>query len=73
MRLKTMIPLYPCGKPFAQEGLIMNSEKLGPFFFNHQRDYDGITASNLNPMGVFSFLQSNRKFTFTFTCTPQQW
>ena len=29
-------------------------EKLGPIFFNHQWNYDEITASNLNPMGVFS-------------------
>ena len=31
-------------------------EELGPIFFNHQWDYDGITASNLNPVGFFKFL-----------------
>ena len=47
----------------------MNSEKLGPIFFNHQWKYDGITASNLNPVGVFSTLLSNRKFYHIYTVT----
>ena len=32
----------------------MKHEKSGPIFFNHQRNYDGITASNLNPGTVFN-------------------
>ena len=59
-----MSPLYPRGKPCSR-GTHNETEKnldLGPIFFNHQCDCDGITASNLNPVEVFSTLQSNRKF-----------
>ena len=45
------------------------SEKLGPFFFNHQYNHDTTMASNLNPVGVFSILQSNRKFSHIYTVT----
>ena len=47
----------------------MNSEKPGPIFFNHLWNYDGIMDSNLNPVGVFSILQSNRKFYHIYTAT----
>ena len=47
----------------------MNSEKLAPIFFNHQWSYDGITTSNLNPVGMFPILQSNRKFYHIYTIT----
>ena len=60
-----MSPLYPCGKPCSSGThieTVKNLEKPGPIFFNYHWSYDGITASNLNPMGVFSILQSNRKF-----------
>ena len=46
-----------------------NSQKLGPISFNHQWNYDGNTASNLNPVGVFSILQSNQKFYHIYTVT----
>ena len=36
---------------------------------NYQWNYDGITAPNLNPVGVFSILQSNRKFYYMYTVT----
>ena len=36
---------------------------------DHQRNYDGIIASNLNPMGVFSIFLSNRNFYHTYTVT----
>ena len=36
--------------------------KFGPIFFNHHWNYQKITDSNLHPVGVFSILQSNRKF-----------
>ena len=32
-------------------------------------NYDGITVSNLSPVGVFSVLQSNRKFDHIYTVT----
>ena len=63
LRPMTMSPLYPCSKACS------NREKLGPIFFNHQWNYDGITASNLNPVGVFSMLQPNRKFYHIYTVT----
>ena len=47
----------------------MNSEKASRIFCNHQWYYDGITASNLNPVGVFSILQSNRTFYHIYTIT----
>ena len=47
----------------------MKQRKTWPSFFNHQSNYDGITASNLIPMGVFSILQSNRKFYHIYTVT----
>ena len=37
--------------------------------FNQQLNYDGITASNLIPVGVFSILQSNRKLYHIYTVT----
>ena len=58
-RLKAMSPSFPCG----------NSEKPGPNFFNHQWNYDGTTASNLNPVGVFSILQLNQKFSPIYAVT----
>ena len=47
----------------------MNSKILGPIFFNHQWNYERITASNLYPVGVFSILQSSRKFYHIYTGT----
>ena len=47
----------------------MNSEKLGPIFFNHRWNYERIAASNLHPVEVFSILQSNRKFYLIYTLT----
>ena len=47
----------------------MRQSKLGPIVFNHQWNYDGVTASNLNPMGVLSILQSNRTFYHIYTLT----
>ena len=47
----------------------MKQRKRGPIFFNHQWNDDGITASNLNPVGVFSILQSNRKFYHFYAVT----
>ena len=41
----------------------------GPIFFSHQWNYDGITASNLNPVGLFSILQSNGNFYHIYTIT----
>ena len=47
----------------------MKQRKLGPISFNNQWNHDGITASNLNPVGVFTILQSNRKFYHIYTVT----
>ena len=47
----------------------MKQWKSGPIFFNHQWNYDGITASNLNLVGVFSIFQSNRKFYHIYNVT----
>ena len=47
----------------------MNSEKLGPIFFNHQWNHERIMASNLHPVDVFSILQSNRIFYHIYTLT----
>ena len=61
-RFMTMSPSYPSGKPCST-----GSEKVGPIFCNYQWNYDGITASNLNPVRVFSILQSNRNFYHIYT------
>ena len=43
----------------------MKQQKTWPYFFNHQWNYERITASNLNPVGVFSILQFfNHIYTF---------
>ena len=47
----------------------MKIEKASPGFCRHQWNYDVITVSNLNPVGVFSILQSNRKFYHIYTVT----
>ena len=47
----------------------MIKEKPGPIFSNYQWNYDGITASNLNPVGVLSILQLNLKFHHIYTVT----
>ena len=47
----------------------MKQRKTWPYLFNHQWNYDRIMASNLNPVGEFSFLQSNRKFYHIYTVT----
>ena len=67
----TMSPLYPCGKPCSRgtHNETVTNLKLGPILSNHQWNYDGITASNLNPVGVFSILQSNRIFYDIYTLT----
>ena len=67
-RFMTMSPLYPCDKPCSRRTQ-NDSEKSGPIFFNHQWNYDGIMALNLNPIGVFSILQSNRKFYHIYSVT----
>ena len=54
----TASPSFPCRK-VCSTGTIMN----------HQWNYDGITASNLNPEGMFSILQSNRHFYHIYTVT----
>ena len=59
-RLMTMSPLYPCSKPCSTGTHI--ETVTGSLFCNHQWNYDGITASNLNPVGGFSILQSNPTF-----------
>ena len=53
----TMSPLYPCGKPCSR-WTHNETVKNWPYFFNHQWNYDRITASNLNPVGVLPILQS---------------
>ena len=50
----TMSPLYPCGKPCSR-GTHHETVKTWPYF--------------LYPMGVFSILQSNRKFYHIYTLT----
>ena len=69
--MMTISPLYPCDKPCSRgtHNETINSEKLGSIFFNHQLNYDGITDSNLNPVGVLLILQSNRKFYHIYTVT----
>ena len=47
----------------------MKQWKTWPILFNHQWDYDEITALNLNPMGVFSILQLNQKFCHIYNVT----
>ena len=63
----TMSPLYPCGKPCSRGN--HNETVINLPLFNHQWNYDGIMALNLNPVGVFSILQSNRKFSHICTVT----
>ena len=66
-RLMTMSPLYPCRKPCSRG---THNETVKNFaFFSNQWNYDGLTASNLSPVGVFSILQSNRKFYHIYTVT----
>ena len=45
----------------------MKQRKTWLYFL--QRSIDEIMASNLNPVGVFSFLESNRKFYHIYTVT----
>ena len=47
----------------------LNIEKLGHIFCNYQWNFDGITVSNLIPVGMFSVLQSNRKFYHIYNVT----
>ena len=55
-----MSPLYPCGKPCSRGTHNETVKNLAlSSFFNHQWNYDGIMASNLSPVGVFSILLSN--------------
>ena len=65
----TMSPLYPSDKPCSTGTHDKTVKKVGPIFCNHQWNYDGITAPNRNPVGVFSILQSNRKFYHIYTIT----
>ena len=58
-----MRPLYPCGKPCSRETLNETVKRLALL------SYDGITASNLNPVEVISIIQSNRKFYHIYTIT----
>ena len=58
IRLMTMSLLYPCGKPCSTGTHNETVKKLTLF----SKVINGITASNLNPVGVFSVPQSNRKF-----------
>ena len=64
----TMSPLYPWGKPCSR-WTHNNSEKLDSIFFNHRWNYDGIMASNFNPLREFSILQSNEKFYHIYAIT----
>ena len=64
-----MSPLYPCGKPCSRGTHNETVKTLGPIFFNHQWNYERITASNLHPVGAFSILQSSRKFYHIHTLT----
>ena len=52
-RLMIMSPLYPLCKPCS----------------TGTHNYDGITVSNLNPVRVFSILQSYRKSYLIYTVT----
>ena len=54
----TMGPLYPRGKPCSRG--THNETVRKQDLFSSIINYDGTTASNLNLMGVFSILQSNR-------------
>ena len=65
----TMSPLYPSGKPCSRGTHNETLKNLALFFCNYQWNDDGITPSNLNPVGVFSILQSNRKFYHIYTVT----
>ena len=60
----TMSPLYPCGK-LCSRGTHNETVKNLALFSSIISD--GITASNLNPVGVFSILQSNKKFYNIYT------
>ena len=57
----TMSLLYPCGEPCSTGTHNTTVKKLAPF--------SGITASNLDPLEVFSILQSNLKFYHIYTVT----
>ena len=65
----TMSPLYSCGKPCSRGTNNETEKNLAHIFFSHQWNYDGITASNLSLVGVFSILQSNRKVYQIYTAT----
>ena len=61
-RLMAMSPLYPCGKPCSTGPHNQTVKNLAPF--------SAIMASNLNPVGALSILQSNwsnRKFYHIYT------
>ena len=66
----TMNPLYPCGKPCSggtHNETVKNLALLTSIV--NEWNYDGITALNHNPVGVFSVLYSNRKFYHIYTVT----
>ena len=62
----TMSPLYSCGKPCSKG---THTETMKNLALLSSVINDGITASNLNSMGVFSILQSNRKLYHIYTGT----
>ena len=62
------VPCIPAVN-LVQEGLIMKRWKTWPCFLQLSIRLNGTTASNLNPAGVFSILQSNRKFYHIYTVT----
>ena len=60
-----MSPVYLCGKLCStgtHNETMKTTEKPAHAFHNRQWNYDGITASNLEPVEVFSILQLNLKF-----------
>ena len=65
----TTSPFYPCGKPCSRGTHDETVKNLALSFFNHQWDYDRITDSNLDPVGMFSILQSNLRFYHIYTVT----
>ena len=66
-RLMTMSPLHPCGKPCSR-GTHETVKNL-PLFSSIINGIMMEVASNLNPVGVFSVLQSNQKFYYIYTVT----
>ena len=64
----TMSFLYPSGKP-CSKGTHNETVKKLALFSVINGIMIGITASNLNPVGVIVILQSNRKFHHIYTVT----